>query len=150
MALAKLPQHLHELGPEQAGEFVKAHQTLVQQLAEVKELLGTETYPLISEHQDIAASIIGHIRQAALGEALSPFEQRVASAMLGIYGLHTWTPVQRKWLERLAKQLAHEVIVDRDFVNRRFADTGGAWQLDKVLGQRLDEVITQVKAALWA
>jgi type I restriction enzyme R subunit len=32
-------------------------------------------------NQDIAASIIGYIRQAALGEALLPFEQRVAQAM---------------------------------------------------------------------
>jgi type I restriction enzyme R subunit len=36
-------------------------------------------------NQDIAASIIGYIRQAALGEALLPFEQRVTTAMQRIY-----------------------------------------------------------------
>jgi len=41
-------------------------------------------------------------------------------------------PTQRKWLERLAKQIVHEVIVDREFVNNRFADHGGAKQLDKM------------------
>ena len=53
-----------------------------------------------------------YIRQAALGEALLPFEQRVAKAMQKIYAQHPWTPVQRKWLDRLAKQLTHEVVID--------------------------------------
>lgn len=224
----KLHQQLHQLGPRQAGDFVKTHANLVQQLAEVNTLLGTERYPLISDHkdellvrdqsygdhakpedylesfnafirdqlnqsaalavvvnrprdltreqlkdvrllldqngfseaklktawrnqsnQDIAASIIGHIRQAALGEALIPFEQRVARAMEGIYASHAWTPVQRKWLERLAKQLAFEVIIERGFVNARFADKGGAKQLDKVLGNRLDEVLDEIADHLW-
>lgn len=43
-------------------------------------------------NQKIAASIIGYIRQAALGEALVPFEQRVKNAMQSIYTLQIWTP----------------------------------------------------------
>ena len=85
-------------------------------------------------NQEIAASIIGYIRQAALGEALIPFEQRVGHAMQKIYGLHAWTPVQRRWLDRLAKQLTHEVVIDAGFVNRSFAKDGGAKRLDKLLG----------------
>ncbi|MCG8426468.1 MAG: type I restriction-modification system endonuclease [Chromatiales bacterium] len=225
----KLHQHLRELGPRQAGEFVKTHKNLVQQLAEVNRLLGTERYPIISNHkdqlmvreqsygeykkpedylesfntfvrdqvnqsaalsvvvnrprdltreqlkevrllldqngfneaklktawrsqsnQDIAASIIGYIRQAALGEALIPFEERVSRAMEGIYASHSWNPVQRKWLERLAKQLGFEVIIDRHFVNNRFADKGGAKQLDKILGNHLDEVLDQLAGTIWS
>ncbi len=41
-----------------------------------------------------------------------------------IYTQHHWTPNQRKWLDRLARQLVHEVIIDREFVNQRFADDG--------------------------
>jgi type I restriction enzyme R subunit len=224
----KLHQHLHELGPRQASEFVKTQKNLVQQLAEVNSLLGSERYPLISDHKDelmvreqsygeynkpedyldsfnafirdqinqsaalsvvvnrprdltreqlkevrllldqngfseaalktawrnqsnqeIAASIIGYIRQAALGEALIPFEERVAKAMEGIYASQAWNTVQRKWLERLAKQLAFEVIIDRQFVNNRFADKGGAKQLDKILGNHLDEVLEQLAGTLW-
>lgn len=80
-------------------------------------------------NQEIAASIVGHIRRAALGEALVPFEQRVRDAMQRIYALHGWTPAQRKWLDRLAKQLTHEVVLDRDFIHQRFAEQGasGAW-----------------------
>jgi type I restriction enzyme R subunit len=100
-------------------------------------------------NQDIAASIIGHIRRAALGEPLIPFEQRVAKAMDRIYTGHNWLPAQRKWLERLAKQLVHEVIIDREFVNSRFADHGGARQLDKVLTNQLDTVLEELGEAIW-
>ena len=100
-------------------------------------------------NQDIAASIIGHIRRAALGEALKPFEQRVQDAMQNIYSLHNWTPAQRKWLERLSKQLVHEVIIDQQFVNQRFDDKGGAKQLDKVLGGKLEQVLEELSEAVW-
>ncbi len=100
-------------------------------------------------NQDIAASIIGYIRQAALGEPLLPFEQRVATAMQRIYAMKAWTPVQRKWLERLAKQLAIEVVIDASFVNRAFSQDGGARQLDKVIGGDLDQVMTELAANLW-
>jgi len=79
-----------------------------QQLKEVKLLLDGKGYTEAAlqsavrqqSNQDIAASIIGHIRRAALGEALLPFEQRVAQAMDRIYTGHNWQPNQRRWLER--------------------------------------------------
>lgn len=98
---------------------------------------------------DIAASIIGYIRQAALSEPLLPYEQRVAGAMQRIYGLRAWTPVQRKWLDRLAKQLALEVVIDPAFVNRAFAQDGGAKQLDKMLGGQLSLVLGELAAHVW-
>jgi type I restriction enzyme R subunit len=100
-------------------------------------------------NQDIAAGIIAYIRQAALGEALMPFEQRVARAMQKIHGQRVWTPVQRKWLERLAKQLTHELVIDHDFVNNAFANDGGAKQLDKLLGGQLEEVMGELASGLW-
>ncbi len=100
-------------------------------------------------NQDIAASIIGHIRRAAFGEPLIPFEQRVAHAMLKTYQSHNWLPAQSKWLERLAKQLVHEVIIDRDFVNNRFAEQGSAKQLNRVLGNQLDFLLDELSEAIW-
>jgi len=128
-----------------------------EQLKEVKLLLDNNGYNeatlrsavLKQTNQDIAASIVGHIRRAALGEALIPFEQRVSQGMQRIYNLHSWTPAQRKWLERLAKQLVHEVIIDREFVNNRFSDQGGAKQMDKLLGNQLDTVLNQLSEAIW-
>jgi type I restriction enzyme R subunit len=223
-----LHTHLRQLGPKQASEFIKKHSGLINQLAEVNELLGSKRQPIISEHedelrereqtygphkrpedyldsfnqfikdqlnknaalsvvvnkprdltreqlkeikllldsagyneaklqtavrnqtnQDIAASIVGHIRRAAIGEPLIPFEQRVAQAMQRIYQSHQWTPAQRKWLERLGKQLVHEVIIDKAFVNDRFADNGGAKRLDKILGNQLDTVLDELSEAIW-
>lgn len=100
-------------------------------------------------NQDIASSLVGHIRRAALGEPLIPFETRVTQAMQSIYASQAWTPLQRKWLERLAKQLQYETIVDKQFVNDRFSSTGGVKQFNKVLQNRLDDVLEQVNEELW-
>jgi type I restriction enzyme R subunit len=62
---------------------------------------------------DIAATIIGFVRQAALGDALIPYEQRVDRAMQKLLGSRKWTGPQRKWLERIGKQLKLQVVVDR-------------------------------------
>ncbi|MNF55327.1 type I restriction enzyme EcoKI subunit R [compost metagenome] len=224
----KLHQHLHQLGPRQASHFLRQHATLLGELAQVEELIGSEYRPVISDHQDrltlreqsygtygrpedyldgfadfirqqlnsntalmavvnaprnlsraqlkevkllldsagfkeanlqsawrsqtnqdIAASIIGHIRRAALGEPLISYSERVRLAMEQIYRSQSWTPIQRRWLDRLARQLVHEVIVDRDFINERFADDGGAKRLDGLLGRQLDKLLDQLGDALW-
>lgn len=128
-----------------------------EQLKEVRMLLDGQGFSEAKlkaawrskSNQDIAAGIIGYIRQAALGEALLPFDQRVASAMQRIYAAHSWTPVQRKWLERLAKQLTHELVIDQAFVNAAFASDGGAKQLNKLLGGQLDVVMSELADGLW-
>lgn len=128
-----------------------------EQLKEVKLLLDGAGYSEAKlqsavrnqTNQDIAASIIGHIRRAALGEPLLPFEQRVAQAMQRLYQQHSFNPNQRKWLERLAKQLVHEVVVDRDFVNNCFANDGGAKRLNVVLEDQLDSVLDTLREGIW-
>ena len=224
----KLHQHLHELGPQQAAQFIRQHSQLLDQLATVDALLGSENYPVISSHtdelmvreqnyganqkpadylesftdfisnqlnqsvalgvvvnrpqdltreqlrevrllldqhgyseanlqsawrnqtnQEIAASIVGFIRRAALGEALLPFEQRVANAMQRIYDLQPWTPLQRKWLERLAKQLVHEVVIDDKQIGEAFRNDGGSKRLDKMLGGNLGVVLEALNDNLW-
>lgn len=226
---AELHKHLHDLGPQQAAQFVHQHGRLLEQLDSVKALLASENYPVISTHedelmvreqnygqnqkpadyledfnafirnqlnqsaalavvvnrpkdltreqlrevrllldnagfsetnlksawrnqtnQDIAASIIGYIRQAAIGEALQPFEQRVANAMQKIYALHVWNVPQRKWLERLAKQLVHEVVLDSAQLNEAFKEHGGLKRLDKQLDGNLQTVLSTLNDNLWS
>lgn len=221
-----LPQHLHQMQPEAAAQFLRAQYSILNQLDDIRSMLGSDRMPIISEHadelvgreqsygkyerpedylesfksfvnaqlnqsvalavvvnkpkdmtraqlkevkllldqhgysevnlrsavlkqthQDIAASIVGHIRRAALGEALIPFEQRVQSGMQKIYALHAWTPIQRKWLDRIAKQLVHEVIIDREFINSNFE--GGAKRMDQNLNLQLDTILETLSDAIW-
>lgn len=128
-----------------------------QDLKEVKIMLDNAGYSEAKlrsawrkkTNQDIASSLVGHIRRAALGEPLVPFETRVNQAMQNIYASQDWTTLQRKWLDRLAKQLQYETVVDKQFINERFSSAGGVKQFDKILQDRLDSVLEQVNEELW-
>ena len=63
-----------------------------------------------SKNEDIAASIIGFIRQAAIGDPLEPFEDRVHKAIRKIESRGTWTQPQRAWLRRIGEQLVQELV----------------------------------------
>jgi type I restriction enzyme R subunit len=69
--------------------------------------------------------------------------------MQRIFSQHDWNPNQRKWLERLAKQLVHEAVIDKEFVNQRFADQGGAKRFDSVLDDQLDTILDELNEYLW-
>lgn len=57
--------------------------------------------------------------------------------------------VQRRRLDRLAKQLTHEVVIHEQVVNRVFAHDGGVEGLDKQLGGQPDSVIDVLAEHLW-
>jgi len=69
--------------------------------------------------------------------------------MQSIYALQPWTPVQRKWLERLAKQLVHEVVIDEKQIGEAFRNDGGSTRLDKMLGGHLAVVLEEINGQLW-
>lgn len=99
---------------------------------------------------DIAASIIGFIRQRALGSALVPYETRVERALQKVLGMQAWTPGQKNWLQRIAKQLKVEVIVDHEaFETGAFKSKGGYKALDKTLDGKLDQVLDAFGDAIW-
>lgn len=99
---------------------------------------------------DIAASIIGFIRQATLGDALVPYEERVDKAMKKIIASQNWTPPQRQWLERIGKQLKVETIVDREALDQgEFKSQGGFVRLNKAFNGRLEEILVQINEELW-
>jgi hypothetical protein len=49
-------------------------------------------------NQAMAASIMGYIRQAAFGDPLVPYDQRVDKALQRILASRSWTTPQRHWL----------------------------------------------------
>ena len=128
------------------------------QLKELKLLLDNAGYP--ERHlqvawreltnEDIAASIIGFIRQAALGDALISHEERVDKAMKKILASRKWTPPQRRWLERIGKQLKQETIVDKEAFNQgQFKAQGGFKRINQTFGGELETVLSEINQELW-
>lgn len=103
-----------------------------------------------AKNEDIAASIIGFVRQAALGDALTPLDVRVRQAMQKIVTRQQWTEVQRKWLKRIEEQLLREVVVDRASIDDEpFRADGGFQRLNKVFGGNLEAVLGDINEELW-
>ena len=109
-------------------------------------------------NQDIAARIVGYIRQAAIGDALVPYAERVDRALQNMLahppGGKPWSTPQRDWLKRIAAQTKANVLVDRavlddpDLIFKR--EGGGFSRLDKVFNGQLQPVLEAFNDALWA
>jgi type I restriction enzyme R subunit len=103
-----------------------------------------------AKNEDIAASIIGFVRQAALGDPLVPFEERVREAMKRVYAGRPWTDPQRRWLRRIAEQIEREIVVDRDAFDRPpFDEHGGFQRLNKVFDGKLELLLSDLNEELW-
>lgn len=104
-------------------------------------------------NQEIAARIIGYIRQAAIGDPLVPYEQRVDQALQAMLASRAWTTPQRQWLQRIAAQTKANTIVDRaafddpDLIFRR--EGGGFSRLDRLFDGRLQAVLDTFNESLW-
>jgi type I restriction enzyme, R subunit len=105
-------------------------------------------------NQDIAARIVGYIRQAAIGDPLVPYDQRVDGALRKMLASRTWTTPQRQWLQKLAAQTKANLIVDRaafDDPDLLFQREGGGFsRLDRIFGGQLQEVLDTFNESLWA
>ena len=103
-----------------------------------------------AKNQDIAASIIGFVRQAALGDPLIPYGDRVRAAMQRVLESRAWTDPQKKWLRRIGEQLEKEIVVDRAaFDAEPFSTDGGFTRLNKVFNGALEGVLSEINTELW-
>lgn len=103
-----------------------------------------------AKNEDIAASIVGFVRQAALGDGLIPFDLRVRNAMQRILASRSWTDVQRKWLKRIEEQITREMVVDAAAIDEEpFSKDGGFQRLNKVFGGQLEMVLNDINGELW-
>lgn len=103
-----------------------------------------------AKNEDIAASIIGYVRQAAIGDPLVPYERRVEHAVQAILRQRQWTEVQRNWINRIGKQLKAEFVVDREaFDAEPFAAQGGWSRIDRVFNGELEMVVRDINEAIW-
>ena len=102
-------------------------------------------------NQDIAARIIGYIRQAALGDPLKPYVQRVDEALQQMLASRAWSTQQREWLKKLAAQTKANVIVDRVAIEKDlvFTETGGFTRLNKLFEGQLQQVLETFNGTVW-
>ncbi|MBG9824722.1 type I restriction enzyme EcoKI subunit R [Bacillus safensis] len=106
-----------------------------------------------TKNEDIAADIISFIRQAALGEALVDHEARIKQAMHKVYSLHDWTPRQKKWLERIEKQLLQVPVLaptaEEAFSEEPFRTSGGYKLLKREFGDDIDQIVNTINENLY-
>ena len=105
-------------------------------------------------NQDIAARIVGFIRQAAIGDALLPYGERVDHALQKLLAAKPWTAPQRDWLKRIAAQTKANLLVDREAIDDPdlvFKREGGGFQrLDKIFNGELPQVLEAFNEAIWS
>mmetsp|Transcript_993 Transcript_993/g.1902 ORF Transcript_993/g.1902 Transcript_993/m.1902 type:complete len:1118 (-) Transcript_993:1989-5342(-) len=103
-----------------------------------------------ASNEDIAASIIGFVRQAALGDALIPFDTRVQMATQAILAKGKWTDPQKTWLRRIAEQITKEIVVDQESIDQgTFAAQGGFNRLNRVFDGELESILSDFNEELW-
>ena len=103
-----------------------------------------------AKNEDIAASIIGFVRQAAIGDPLIPYEDRVRDAMRVILASRSWSEPQKRWLRRIGEQINKEIVVDREAMDRDpFITDGGFTRLNKVFDGELESILAGINEELW-
>ncbi|WP_144460719.1 type I restriction-modification system endonuclease [Siminovitchia fortis] len=114
---------------------------------------GLQTAWRDAKNEEIAADIIGFIRQQALGDPLIDHEERIKNAMKKIYSMKAWPKVQKAWLERIEKQLLKESVLGPDpeqaFNVEPFKSRGGYKQLNKIFDGELDSIVNRINSSLY-
>ncbi|GAB4507696.1 MAG: type I restriction-modification system endonuclease [Sulfuricaulis sp.] len=97
-------------------------------------------------NQAIAARIIGYIRQAALGDPLVPYEERVERAVRQVQARHQLTPVQAQWLGKIANQMKVNLVVDRQALDEDYFkdEAGGFARLNKLFNGELTDILAEL------
>jgi type I restriction enzyme, R subunit len=99
---------------------------------------------------DIAAHIIGFIRQAALGDPLVSYATRVENGVNAILKGQKWTPKQMQWLRRIGNVLREQPVGDPEILSDPlFAQAGGFETVDREFDHRLGDVLRDLNTAIW-
>jgi type I restriction enzyme R subunit len=103
-----------------------------------------------ARNADIAAHIIGFVRQAAIGEPLVPYETRVENGVQRILDSRAWTPKQKQWLIRIGRALRAQPVSDPEILaDPLFAQAGGYDTVDREFDHGLGEVLKDLNTAIW-
>ncbi|MFP1632921.1 type I restriction-modification system endonuclease [Zhengella sp. ZM62] len=103
-----------------------------------------------ARNADIAAHIIGFVRQAALGDPLVPYATRVDAAIDRIEASRDWTKKQKEWLRRIGRALKDKPVADPSLLDQgSFADKGGFKRISQDFDGELETVLKQFNEAIW-
>lgn len=103
-----------------------------------------------TRNEDIAATIIGYIRQLALGSPLLPYAERVDHAAQRLRSAHKFTAPQLKWLDRIVKQVKLETVVDRAALDEgQFKTDGGFARGNKIFDGKLESILGELADEVW-
>jgi type I restriction enzyme R subunit len=103
-----------------------------------------------SKNEDIAADIIGFIREAALGAKLISHEERVKTAIAKLEKAHDFTAIEKRWLDRIEKVLLQENVLDEQiFDTGAFSNYGGFKQINQLFKGRLQDYMEELKDYLY-
>ena len=103
-----------------------------------------------ASNQDIAAGLIGFVRQAALGDALESWPSRVERAIARLLKRQVWTPPQRQWLIRIGTLVAEMGVADPTLLDEGlFAQNGGQRRLNTIFAGRLHELLGDINEEVW-
>ena len=103
-----------------------------------------------ARNADIAAHIIGFVRQAALGDPLVPYATRVVNGVARMIASRDWTPKQKRWLDRIGRALQSQPVGDPAILSDPlFAQNGGFEAVDRDFDARLAEVLMDLNTAIW-
>ncbi len=102
-------------------------------------------------NQDIAARIIGFIRQAAIGEPLKPWEDRVNKALEILLASKDWSTPQKKWLQAIANQTIATIIVDTKALDHGYLkdQLGGIRRANKLFDNKIEDILINFNKSLW-
>lgn len=99
---------------------------------------------------DIAAHVIGFVRQAAIGDPLVPYETRVENGLQQILASRPWTAKQRQWLVRIGRALKAQPVGDPEILSDPlFAQAGGFEVVDREFESGLEGVLKDLNTAIW-
>jgi type I restriction enzyme R subunit len=103
-----------------------------------------------ARNADIAAHILGFVRQAALGDPLVPYEARVENGLKRLLESRNWTTKQRQWLTRIGRVLKAQPVGDPAILSDPlFSQHGGFEVVDREFDNHLRDVLMDLNAAIW-
>lgn len=101
--------------------------------------------------EEAVYDLIAFIRNQALGSNMITHEQRVRDAIAKLKKSHSFTQVQKKWLDRIENTLINEdqVLNKEMFNSGSFLSNGGFKRIDKAFGEQLNSYIAELNSYMY-